>query len=286
MNGPRNPLDPTSPIDSSANDTTRILFGRIANQFDRPPLDFWSLLGKRLVTLADISPGQHVLDVGSGTGAVAMAAAAAAYPEGSVLGIDMAPTMVTTAQQRAREAGIPGLRYLEADAATFIPDRRFDAILGGFSLFFLPNMEDALWRFRQWMAPRGRWAFSFWAERGFPPLGEILLKDLATEIPTLPDEIADFRHRFANPVVLMDLLSSFGGRASLISEAPPYRVASLEQWWLLANNSGLRGFIDRIPPDRREAFRQRHFTNIENALGRNNCFTINLPTHFGVVRFD
>jgi trans-aconitate methyltransferase len=244
------------------------------------------LLGTRLVTLADIAPGQHVLDIGTGTGAVAMAAAAAAYPEGSVLGIDIAPAMVAAAQQRAREANIPGLRYLEADAATFTPTRCFDAILGGFSLFFLPNMEDALWKFRQWTAPRGRWAFSFWAERGFPPLGEILLQDLATEIPTLPSEIADFRHRFANPVVLMDLLSSFGGRTSLISEAPKYRVASLEQWWLLANNTGLRGFIDRIHPHHREAFKQRHLARIENALGRNTCFTIDLPTHFVTVRFD
>ncbi|MHA6205950.1 class I SAM-dependent methyltransferase [Dyella soli] len=286
MNAPHHPLGPDNPITSSSNDETRSLFDRFANQFDRPPLDFWSMLGKRLVTLADIAPGEHVLDVGSGTGAVAMAAAAATYPEGSVLGIDIAPAMVTTAQQRAREANVPGLRYLEADAATFVPGRRFDAILGGFSLFFLPNMEDALWRFRQWTMPHGRWAFSFWAERGFPPLGEILLQDLATEIPTLPDEIEAFRHRFANPIVLMDLLGSFGGRTSLISEAPSYRVASLEQWWLLANHSGLRAFIDRIQPDRREAVKQRHFAHIEDSLGRNNCFTIKLPTHFATVRFD
>ena len=120
------------------------LFNRMAEQFDRPPLGFWSLIGKRLVELAQLKPAQQVLDIGSGTGAVSLPAAAAVYPQGSVLGIDIAQNMVDEAGRRAREAGVPRVSFHCADVATFTSNRRYDAILGGFSLFFVDDMRGAL----------------------------------------------------------------------------------------------------------------------------------------------
>ncbi|HZC77932.1 MAG TPA: methyltransferase domain-containing protein, partial [Ktedonobacterales bacterium] len=54
-------------------------------------------LRRQTVRLAQIQPGEHVLEVGCGTGDVALRARAAAGPTGVVVGIDPAPEMIARA---------------------------------------------------------------------------------------------------------------------------------------------------------------------------------------------
>jgi len=48
----------------------------------------------RLMELAELSPGQHVLDVGTGLGEPALTVAREVGPAGSVVGIDVSPAMI------------------------------------------------------------------------------------------------------------------------------------------------------------------------------------------------
>lgn len=261
------------------------VFSQIADKFDRHPLSIWSLLGQRLVKLAQLRPGQHVLDIGSGTGAVAMPAANAVYPGGSVLGIDISQRMVDVATRRAREAGSPRLRFFHANASTYITARRLDVILGGFSLFFLEDMRASLERFRDWMSADATWAFSFWSQQPFAPLGEMLLEDLTAELPELAGDIATFAQRITHQETLAPLFSGLGGRVSISSELYHYPVGTVQQWWALATHTGLRGFIERIHPQRLEAFIQNHFRRINERFGANTFLTVELPMSVAIVRF-
>src|SRR5215475_13577213 len=58
-------------------------------------------LVEQVITRAALQPGQHVLDLGTGTGSVALHAASLVGPGGAVLGIDISPAVLSVAQQRA-----------------------------------------------------------------------------------------------------------------------------------------------------------------------------------------
>jgi ubiquinone/menaquinone biosynthesis C-methylase UbiE len=59
---------------------------------DRPQV--FQRFGDRLVELLDLSPGQHVLDVGAGTGVVTLRAAKRVGAHGQVIAVDFAWAMV------------------------------------------------------------------------------------------------------------------------------------------------------------------------------------------------
>ena len=62
--------------------------------------------------IAGVGEGQAVLDVGCGTGTLAIAAARRVGPRGSAIGVDPSPEMVARATGKARRAGV---------AVTFLP---------------------------------------------------------------------------------------------------------------------------------------------------------------------
>ncbi|MHA6205949.1 class I SAM-dependent methyltransferase [Dyella soli] len=276
----------TSHLSCMIPDSADALFSRMADQFDRHPLSFWSLLGQRLVELTGLKPGQHVLDIGSGTGAVAIPAAQAVYPGGSVLGIDIAKRMVDVAGRRARDAGAHRLSFHHADAITFATRRRLDAILGGFSLFFIEDMPAALERFRDWMKPTSSWSFSFWSRQPFAPLGDMLLEDLGALLPGLAADMAAIRHRVADQTTLTNLFADFGGQVSLVSELHHFPVGTIDLWWDLVMHSDMRGLIERIDPMQRERLKRRHFHRVEERFGKNTFLTVELPVRFVIVKFS
>jgi SAM-dependent methyltransferase len=74
--------------------------------------------GDRMLALADLRPGQTVLDIGCGTGATTLAAWTRVAPSGTVIGVDISRRMLDAAQMRA--AAVPGHRisFICADAQT------------------------------------------------------------------------------------------------------------------------------------------------------------------------
>src|SRR5215831_16169862 len=74
---------------------------------------------EKLLRFARLQPGETVLDVGCGTGSLAIAAKMQAGPAGKVYGIDASPEMLARARKKARKAGVevtfeqaPGRRCL------------------------------------------------------------------------------------------------------------------------------------------------------------------------------
>jgi ubiquinone/menaquinone biosynthesis C-methylase UbiE len=94
---------------------------------------------ERLVRLARIERGQSVLDVGCGTGSLAIAAKRRVGPAGRVYGIDASPEMIVRARRKAGKAGL-AVTFGEAvvEALPF-PDDRFDVVLSTLMLHHLPR---------------------------------------------------------------------------------------------------------------------------------------------------
>lgn len=88
---------------------------------------------------AGLAAGMSVLDVGCGVGDVAFLAASLAGPAGRVHGIDRAAEAVAVARDRAAQAGADNVTFEVADAATFQPAERFDAVVGRLMLAYQPD---------------------------------------------------------------------------------------------------------------------------------------------------
>lgn len=116
-----------------------------------------SRLAGSLLDAAGVRSGCRALDVATGPGYVAAAAAAAARGAG-VVGIDLAEGMLELARQR-----VGGVEFLRADAEELpFDDASFDAVVGGFVINHLPGPQRALAEATRVLVPGGQVAFSVW----------------------------------------------------------------------------------------------------------------------------
>jgi ubiquinone/menaquinone biosynthesis C-methylase UbiE len=94
---------------------------------------------ERLLERADIQHGQSVLDIGCGTGTLAIAAAAHVGPAGSVVGIDPSPQMVARATRKAAKAGARATFHRAVAEQLPFPDTHFDLVLSTLMFHHLPR---------------------------------------------------------------------------------------------------------------------------------------------------
>ena len=113
----------------------------------------------RLVQHAGIAPGMKVLDVGCGTGVVAITVARLG---GKVTALDLTPELLERAKENARLAQV-NIEWHEGDAESLpFADHSFDAVLSQFGHIFAPRPEVALSEMLRVLKTGGTIAFSTW----------------------------------------------------------------------------------------------------------------------------
>ena len=112
--------------------------------------------------LVDLGPGDHVLDVACGRGAVLLPAARRVGDLGTVLGVDLSPAMVELAARSLADAGLRGdVEVMDAEHLT-VGDATYDAALCAFGIFFFPHPERAVAELFRVLRPGGTVALSTW----------------------------------------------------------------------------------------------------------------------------
>ena len=116
-----------------------------------------------MLDAAAIAEGDRVIDIGCGTGASTMAAAAHAV-RGEALGVDISEPLLTRASDRARAAGVRNASFLLADAQTHrFRAGAFDVLVSRIGMSFFLDTVPALQNLALALRDGGRMAFVCWA---------------------------------------------------------------------------------------------------------------------------
>lgn len=123
-----------------------------------PTLDRWyGGATRKMLDLAGLEPGHHVLDVAAGAGEPAVSAAERVGPSGHVLATDLSEGIVALAAEVARERGLEQVETRAMDGEKLeLPDASFDAVLCRLGLMYMPHPLTALGEWRRVLRPGGR----------------------------------------------------------------------------------------------------------------------------------
>lgn len=202
----------------------RAMFDRIAGVYDRMNTVMTAGLHhawrRRAADLAEVGPGDRVLDVATGTGDLAIELAGRVAPAGEVVASDFSERMLSLAREKA--AGLPGVQFVVGNALALpFEDDGFDAATVGFGARNFSDLRVGLGEMARVVRPGGRVVvleittprrpplstfFRLWFDRAVPALGRVAGDTQAYSY--LPSSV----RRFPGPEELSSVMWSCGLR--------------------------------------------------------------------------
>ena len=110
----------------------------LADYYDLITFTEKSRFRKKQIELMDIRKGEKVLEVGCGTGALSILSKIAVGDSGEVEGIDIAPTMISKAQQKAGKAHLTINFKIASVSELPYPDNYFDLVISSMMFHHVP----------------------------------------------------------------------------------------------------------------------------------------------------
>jgi SAM-dependent methyltransferase len=202
---------------------------------------------ERVIARATLSVGQHVLDLGTGTGAVADRAAQLVGPHGCVVGVDISPDMLALAQTRVAARGLTNVSFREGRAESLPAENgAFDVVLASLSLMYVIDRAAAARELARVLRPQGRLVAAVWAE---PEACDIVLfQQTAGRFAGPPPAPGVGPGALADPTPFLRQLAEVGIEARVERETLGFDFDTFAAAW-----DALAGVTTaHLPPERRQ----------------------------------
>ena len=174
-----------------------------------------SPFGRRAMDRLGLEPGSRVLDVGCGTGSTTVELARRVAPGGTVVGLDISPTMLDAA--RATAEGVDGIELVVGDAQTDdLGAGSFDGVFSQFGVMFFADPVAAFTNLRRSLRDGGRVAFSCWQEvaaNEWMIVPGMAVVGVTGELPQMPGPGEPGPFSLADPALIERILGDAGFRS-------------------------------------------------------------------------
>jgi ubiquinone/menaquinone biosynthesis C-methylase UbiE len=137
------------------------LFGRYAEYFESHVVPLWQDVYDLLVERSSVRRGESIVDVGTGTGEVALRVARLVGARGNVVAIDTEGNMLEIAERKAHEARVRNVEFRRMSVeALDLGDKSFDGVVGNYSVCCCHDYRSALQECLRVLKRGGRMVFN------------------------------------------------------------------------------------------------------------------------------
>ncbi len=254
------------------------LFDLVASGYDNPSQRFFPFAADYMTQRLPLKAGDRVLDIATGTGIAAIAAAQRILPGGRVQAIDLSENMLAKADFNRNKMALDNIDLHLMDAAT--PEFRhnyFDAALCAFGLFFLEDMSAALQRWLRLLKPEGNLIITSFAPAAFGRPRDLFLHRLE-QFGVTPPPLN--WARLAGEDTCRNLFDAAGFiHTEVETRQMGYHLGKAEDWWEIVWNTGFRGLLTSLTETQRDTFKQAHLAEVA-ALATDDGIWLDVDTHF------
>jgi ubiquinone/menaquinone biosynthesis C-methylase UbiE len=137
-------------------------------------------IAERLVESGKVKPSQHILDIATGTGHSAIAAAKLVGATGKVIGVDIAPGMLLKARNKAKLLNLNNLEFQLVDGeALDFPANSFERIFCASAFIWMSDLVKSLSLWRKLLKPEGIIGVQAFAETAF--IGGVIMQKIVAK---------------------------------------------------------------------------------------------------------
>lgn len=259
------------------------VFNSVASGYDGPALRFSPFCADRLAFHLKPARGDKILDVATGTGAVAVAMAQEIQPGGRVTAIDLAENMLDKAEFNVKKMALSNVDFhvMDATSLEFRADY-FHITVCSFGLSFLPDMAAALRGWRRVTRPGGKVAFTAFGKAAMQPMLDMLREQLSAYGIPMPRTVTASQ-RLMDLEYCRTLMAEAGlEHVEVFTEQLGYHLRNPEDWWELLWNGGERALLEKVPADGREQFQREHLDAVAK-LATEQGLWLNVETIFAIA---
>ena len=184
--------------------------------------------------LAELKPGEIVLDLGSGGGIDVLLSARRVGPTGKAYGLDMTDEMLALARENQKTAGIENVDFLKGEIENIpLPDNSVDVIISNCVINLSADKEKVIGEAFRVLKPGGRLAVSDVVVRGHVP--HEIRKSIELWVGCVAGALSDY-----------DYVAKLSRTGFESIDIEPTRVYTIEDAHAFLNSAGID--IDAIAP--------------------------------------